>query len=97
MNHNCDLEKLRSLIAQLSAETQQQLALELFRSLPTEQKTKLIQSELADAGMTVVFGGSNKTTTEICINIYNSKELEVDKILDAVGHWIKTKRDEGVS
>jgi hypothetical protein len=94
-NNNCDLEKIRLFIERLSPESQQQLAHELFRLLPVEQKAKLIQSELADAGMTVVFGGSNKTTTDICINIYNSKELEVDKILDAVGNWVKIKRERG--
>ena len=62
-----------------------------WHSLTPEQKAELIAEELEGSGLTVVFGGSNRTTSEVCINIYNAKDLKVEEVLETVGNWIIEK------
>lgn len=63
----------------------------LFASLSVDEKIEFFEQELKDSGLTVIFGGSNRVTSEVCINIYNSKDLEVDKVLEAIGSYIKSR------
>jgi hypothetical protein len=65
-----------------------------LRALPIEQCVKLLQSELDDTGLTVVLGGSNRTTSEVCINIYNSRDLVIDEILSVLGDWVRKKSED---
>lgn len=64
---------------------------EALKALPLEDRLSLLQSELADSGLTVVFGGNSRTSAQICVNIYSSKDLEVDQLLHTLGDWVKNK------
>ena len=57
----------------------------LFADLTVDEKIEFFEKELKDIGLTVIFGGSNRVTSEVCVNIYNSKDLEVDQVLQAIG------------
>ncbi len=99
------LEELKKLISSLSAEEKEQLlkgelaislnksnldvVRELMHNLPFEERFKLLQEELKSAGLTVIVGGSNNTTTEISVQIHTAGSLEMDTILNAIASRIK--------
>jgi hypothetical protein len=65
---------------------------DLLHALPLEERLKILQSELSDCGLTVVFGGSSRTSAQLCVNIYNSKELEIDKILHTLADFLRDNK-----
>jgi hypothetical protein len=65
------------------------------RSLPIEQRVKLIEEELKTAGLTVIlFDGSNATTAEIVLQIHEAKDIDVDEILGALAARIKQRKSK---
>lgn len=66
----------------------------LFADLTVDEKIEFFDKELRESGLTVIFGGSNRVSSEICVNIYNSKDLEVDQVLQAIGAYIKSRHGD---
>ena len=52
--------------------------------LSENQKTEFFGQELGNSGLVFIVGGSNSVSSDICVNIYNAKDLEIDKILKAL-------------
>lgn len=67
---------------------------EMLKSLSAEERLQVLQSELSDCGLTVVFGGSSRTSAQICVNIYNSKELAIDEILQGVADYLRKSNND---
>lgn len=67
---------------------------ELLKSLPVEERLQVLQSELSDCGLTVVFGGSSRTSAQICVNIYNSKDLAIDEILEGLADYLRNFKED---
>ena len=101
-----ELEQLKQLITSLPAEQKEallkgelaaslnksnlDLVRELMHNLPFEERFKLLKEELKSAGLTLIVGGSNNTTTEISVQIHTAGALEMDTILNAIASRIKT-------
>lgn len=62
----------------------------MMHLLPFDQRFELFQEELKSAGLTVIVGANNNTTTEISVQIHTAGSLEIDTILNAIASRIKT-------
>lgn len=100
-----EFKQLKELISSLSEEEKQallkgelaaslnksnlDLVRELMDELPFTERIKLLEEELKTAGLTVIVGGSNNTTTQISVQIHTAGSLEMDTIINAISSRIK--------
>lgn len=79
------LDDVKSLFDSLPLPEKEKFLGETLSDLPAESQMKILGKQMGESGLIVVMGGSNcSVNTELCIQIQNAPNLDVEGIIEAV-------------
>ena len=79
------LDDVKSLFDSLPLPEKEKFLGETLSDLPAESQMKILGKQMGESGLVVVMGGSNCcVNTDLCIQIQNAPNLDVEGIIEAV-------------
>lgn len=90
-----NFDDVRALIKNLPVELQEQLISDTLAELPADSKSRTIQKQLGQSGLTIVMGGSNcSVNTDLCVQIQNAPNVDIPSILEALAEKSRIERSQ---